>query len=493
MQRTFDLLTAPLGDNERSVVSANIAWPNATNFRVSVAPAVATYFATSTGLFDGKRFSISVRRIGISPKRVRFSALVECTTAGPPSPGAALANCYWPPPDSTLFEEPSERRVEPSEMKPRAALPIFLTPRTSIELSGFRVFINDQGIPLAAIADVPVPSDDHRRGLCVPFEYPLPIELPANKPGREWIQFANARADLRRSKSDVFEGRVRFGSDPPDLVLENATRYAVELAQFTHGERRLALALMQGVRGALRMHDPSRFAHLAGHLVMIGFDTPRGLPPRTVDHGDIASVVSKLEHLTMQSGEASAGNMRDGFVVSLVNSPLGERNIAAFPVVPVPDTELGRSHGFDLAASYTTTTTARDTEQELARIVAAHDREGNDILLLSAGSPAASGLCLLADEIAVEPQLLECMTFPAPRHLKRIILHRWAFGDVYELSPTLRCLAMPTVSLSEGGVIVVTARGVVADAWSESCPCGSGQPFASCHGCATVPCEQSKA
>lgn len=436
----------------------------------------------SVGLFDRSRLSIAIRRVGTCATPVRFSALVECTTTDQASQSSALTSCYWPPSDSQLFQDVDERHGA-IEAKRRSALPIFLTPGASITLSGLRVFLNTEGLPLAAIAEGPVPTDHDRRGIYVPFEFPVPIVVPKNKPGVEWTQFATARADLRRSKSDIFEGRVAFGSDPPDLLLEGSSRCAVELAQFTHSERRQALALLQGVRDVVRTAAPDAIAHLAGHLVMIGFDTPRGLPPRKVDRGDITSVVAKLARLPVPVVSAgTGGNLRDGFVVSVTNNPLGQGNVAAFPIATAPSTELGDKCGFEIAASYTTTTTVNNTEVELARLVASHDREGNDILLLSAGAPGPSGLCLLADEIAVEPQLLEYMRLPSPRYLKRILLHRWTFGDVYELFPSLRCLATPLVSLTEGGVLVLPTRPVVDEAWTEACPCNSGQPFGACHG-----------
>lgn len=192
-----------------------------------------------------------------------------------------------------------------------------------------------------------------------------------------------------------------------DLIVERASRYAMELAQFTHSERRQTIAMMNGLRGAIRDTDTAETAQLAGHLVLIGFDSPRGLPPGHVDQAAIASSVAKVLGVHVAgSVSLSGGNLRDGFQVSVTNNPLREGNVAVFPIASVPDTEPGRKHRFEIAASYTTATTVKDTEEELVRVVAAHDRAGNDLLLLSAGAPSASGLCPLADEVAVEPQLL---------------------------------------------------------------------------------------
>ena len=493
MRRTFDLLTRALADGERVVVSGNVSWKEPTSFRIIVAPSVAKWFETSVAIFYASRFSFSVRRIGQCQSGVRFSALVECMTNDRASQRSELTSCYWPPPDSMLFQPVAHSTVERTEREPadsaataereRPALPLFFNPLSPVTFSGLRVFLNDRGWPLAAIAEGPVVEDEERRGLYVPFEFPVPLAMPKQKPGVEWIHFAAARFDTRRAGSDLLEGDASFGGDPPDFVLKRPVEAAVELAQFTIADRRHALALARGFRNALEVHEHARVSHLRGHLVMFGFDTPRGLPPRPSDAEEVARAIEQLEQAAASvTPQSVGGDLRNGFVVKIVNAPLGGGAIGVFPLSSIPQTQLGTAHGFELATSYTTLTRVNDTERILATLVSDHDRAGNDILLLSAGAPGISGLSLVADEIAVEPNLIEYMQLPSPRHLKRVILHRWNFGDVYELFPTLRCIASPLVSLAEGGVVILPTRDTIPDAWTSTCPCGSGQVFARCHG-----------
>jgi hypothetical protein len=56
-------------------------------------------------------------------------------------------------------------------------------------------------------------------------------------------------------------------------------------------------------------------------------------------------------------------------------------------------------------------THAADTERELHRITSEHDRDGN-VLIISAGAPSTTGLCIIAEEIAVEPTLLANIDLP---------------------------------------------------------------------------------
>src|SRR5215475_8836428 len=115
MRRTFDLLTRPLADGERVVVSGNVSWKEPAAFRIVVAPSVATWFETSVAIFYASRFSLSVRRIGRCQTGVRFSALVECVTNDRASQRSELTSCYWPPPDTMLFQPVSPSGVESIE------------------------------------------------------------------------------------------------------------------------------------------------------------------------------------------------------------------------------------------------------------------------------------------------------------------------------------------------------------------------------------------
>ena len=104
------------------------------------------------------------------------------------------------------------------------------------------------------------------------------------------------------------------------------------------------------------------------------------------------------------------------------------------------------------------------------------------MLLISAGAPGwPEGFALIGDEIAVEPWIARTMNFPRPQHLKRILLHRCSFGDVYELYPAYRTLSEPD-HVAEGGPHVIPVG--LAPAWitTASCPCMSGKAFSECHG-----------
>ena len=118
---------------------------------------------------------------------------------------------------------------------------------------------------------------------------------------------------------------------------------------------------------------------------------------------------------------------------------------------------------------------------ELAKLTADHDNPSNDILLISAGAPAGGdGFPLIGDEIAVEPEIIQTISLPTPRHLKRILLHRWSFGDVYELFPQYTRIVESEIPSS--GPSVVPVGEVPYWSWNADCPCSSRKPFRACHG-----------
>ena len=90
------------------------------------------------------------------------------------------------------------------------------------------------------------------------------------------------------------------------------------------------------------------------------------------------------------------------------------------------------------------------------------------------------GFALIADEIAVEPWILKTVVMPQPKHIRRILLHRWSHGDLYELFPIYRELSPPQVT--GGGPLVVPVGQAPEHTWSIDCPCGRGVTFRECHG-----------
>jgi hypothetical protein len=365
----------------------------------------------------------------------------------------------------------------------RPPLPIFLQPPGSISVSGMRVILDQRGWPRAALVEGPVADDGDRLGLFIAAEFEEPQHIPRAKAGVEWLHLGTARADLERAGNLDLSAAPSFGNDPPDFRLGGLQGLAVELAQFTQSTRRQALGLLNAVKRAILEAPAERFQHLRDRLVMVGFEDPRGLPPRSSDQEAINAVLQRLEILPPGPGPQSVPEAlnSDGFAVLLVNSTLGRGLAACFPLPALPQSTLAGQRGFELAASLTVVVRARDTEAELARLTAEHDTPTNHVLLISAGAPGRSdGFALVGDEIAVEPWILKTVAMPKPRHLKRILLHRWSHGDVYELFPRYKELAPSRIN--GGGPLVVPVSKAPSWLSSSDCPCGTGAPFANCHG-----------
>ena len=371
--------------------------------------------------------------------------------------------------------------MQKEELRP--ALPIFIQPPTSIQLSGLRIVLDERGWPRAAIAEGIIPEDNNRIALYAATEFEEPVQLPSTKLGREWLHLAKLRDDLERNDIKDLSGKPRFGENPPDFVLVDRTRITVEMAQFTHSQRREALGLLHSVKQALVRDRSADFQHLRHRLVLIGFEDRRGLPPRGFNPAAIESVLDVLRHTDPGPEPQTVQKTVEphGFTVLLKNSPLGQGESACFPLPVLPHSELANACGFDVAASLTIIDRAADTEAELDRLTREHDVLDNDILVISSGAPAGlSGFPLIAEEIAVEPSILQTLNLPEPKHLKRILLHRWSFGDVYQLFPEFVTIVGPKTDCT--GPCVVPVAKAPEWVWEIECPCGKGKIFRECHG-----------
>jgi hypothetical protein len=373
--------------------------------------------------------------------------------------------------------------IEMKQEVQRPALPIFVQPSTSIELSGLRVVLDDRGWPRAVIAEGTVPEDNNRLALYAATEFEEPMRLPSTKPGREWLHLTKIRDDLERHQIKDLSGKPRFGEDPPDFVLSDHDTVTVEMAQFTHRQRREALGLLRAVKQALLRQPSAEFKHLQNRLVLIGFEDQHGLPPKASNHTVIESVLERLRHTPSGPEPLTVPETVEphGFSISLKNSPLGQGESACFPLPVLPHSELSKARGFDVAASLTLINGARDTEAELMRIIREHDIPGNGTLVISSGAPAGvDGFALISEEIAVEPARVQTLNLSKPKYLKRILLHRWSFGDVYELFPEYINIVKSTMDCS--GPCVVPVGKPPDWAWNIECPCGNGKIFRQCHG-----------
>jgi hypothetical protein len=372
----------------------------------------------------------------------------------------------------------------PTQLPPEnPSLPLFFQPSASMQLGGLRIVLDEKGWPRAAIAEGVAIDDHNRRVLYLGTEFEEPFALPTSKEGMEWLHLSKARHDLERARDMSLSGNGRLGANPPDFQILQTSPLAVELAQFTHSKRREALNQLRALKKAIVQEPPGRFAHLRDRLVVIGFGNPRGVPPKRTDQLGVNALLDRLEKTDPGPAPKSVPETVNphGFQVFFKNSPLGSWEMACFPLPMLPHSALALACGFEIAAALTVVIRSSDTEAELARLTNEHDVAGNDLLLISAGAPCGpNGFPLICDEIAVEPEILSTIRLPTPKNLKRILLHRWSFGDVYELFPFRKNLVESEIVC--GGPCVVPVGKVPALIINAKCPCGNGKFFRDCHG-----------
>lgn len=442
-----------------------------------MAKVLDSWFEIESTTFDGKRLAVHVKRIGTSPLGIRFSALVTCNTDDGVMQRDELLDGYWPPPDAELFVASS--RVS---RKSRPTLPLFLSPDGNVDVSGLQVVVTSTGEPLTAVLDASTAETGPAQW--IPFEAPIRLDTPRDKLGREWAHFTGAREDLQRVSVDLLDGDAKACiPDPPDIrVTLGASSFGVELVQYVSGDRREIVSNTDRLRGVISKMARFKLSHLRNQLVLVGFGTPKGLPPRDLAPDDFDDLMKQLGgKQTKAVAYSDRADLRDGYMVKITNVPRGNESIGLFPLPTAPRSPIGKTHGFDVAVSHSLFKPRRDVERELATLINEKDKPGNDVLLISAGAPSF-GSCLISDEHLVAPQMLEFMTFPRPKHLKHVLLHRWTNRDVYELTPQLRCVCPPVRHPSEGGVCMVTPRPISEDTWRSRCACGKDTPFRECHG-----------
>jgi hypothetical protein len=229
------------------------------------------------------------------------------------------------------------------------------------------------------------------------------------------------------------------GSEPPDFVVHTrGTTSGWELTSFTVAQRRAANSLFGRVRGAVALQQRHRIGHLSGYQVNTWFGTssePAGLPYRRTDDAAVDELVEFLVSYTPDPSQ---------FVVpggpppeQLVNaSPVTAPNEVRFFCVPllgaVPATPFYALTGFLLGLSFQSEHGLADEWSRLHEKIARKDRQGNDVLLISAGAPDSLGQSHLAEEVLANWMLSDPQPTEAV-HLKAVFLHFWSSGAAYSL------------------------------------------------------------
>ncbi len=263
---------------------------------------------------------------------------------------------------------------------------------------------------------------------------------------REYVYVRRFSADCALATGTHAFGDVQPGPDPPDAtVMTDAGRVGVESTALAIQSRRMIHGLFTDLRRRLQAAESTAFAKLAGHVVYVWFQNPDAPGPPMLPHK--RSDVSALDELVsalaaykpnpdaLRTSSAAAERMPE---LPLADTTAGAKFYAAPLLGGAPGSMLYTLAGFDIALAYTTLITADEAWREIQRLVDEHDKQGVDVLLVTAGGPDSHGNVFPAEELLVNFVLAHPIGLAhAPQHIKSIVLHSWGTGQATSLHPSV--------------------------------------------------------
>jgi hypothetical protein len=122
----------------------------------------------------------------------------------------------------------------------------------------------------------------------------------------------------------------------------------------------------------------------------------------------------------------------------------------------------------------------------LTAAVEEKDRPANQVLLITAGGADRAGMLHLGEDLMADLLLSALVApLPMPKHLERVVLHRWGFGDAWELYPRLLRIAAPITSAPTLNADLDYPRleplSLFRMGRNDPCRCGSGKKAKFCH------------
>lgn len=300
-----------------------------------------------------------------------------------------------------------------------------------------------------------VGEKDSQPALAVMMEWPavwLRTAEPIEQYDQEWLLIRRFSADhaIATGGSHAY-AQVEPGANPPDATVATANgTLGVEATALTVEGRRTVHSLFLELRRRVQMSEPAAFPKLIGHVIYIWFERPGvvglRLPHRRSDSEALDSIVEDLAKYEPVIGLTPQGRPEVGDTLDLgCNRVSADATFSAVPMLQaVPSTVLFTIAGFEIGLVYTSIVTREKAQGELQRLVKKHDKEGVDLLLITAGGPDASGIVFPAEEAFAKFIVdHEIGLSTKPEHIKQIILHSWTTGAATLLYPEFTSIFGP--------------------------------------------------
>ncbi len=126
----------------------------------------------------------------------------------------------------------------------------------------------------------------------------------------------------------------------------------------------------------------------------------------------------------------------------------------------VPATEFFNRTGFELACCYESLHTASSIVSEVNRLIHQHDKKGVDWLVITVSGPRRDGLIHPSEMTLAGSLVRMALPLARPTHIRRVLLHLFPVGCVYELFPARKWVAEAQYA---GGIIAAHHRRKAPD------------------------------
>jgi hypothetical protein len=308
-----------------------------------------------------------------------------------------------------------------------------------------------------AVVGGPGLAEDGGEQILVCYEWPVPYFSGHQVLGKnelELLHVSRFQTDLRLASSSRSFAVVGRGDEPPDFLvdLSGGRRIGLECTVLADSGRRAVEGLFSRIRSRLISEPLDRWRHIAGHLIVawfVGEDKLLAdqLPHKRNDDEAIEALVKQLGRFKPGSPGEPLGQPSDYSQalqrMGVVSSGFGCLFYALPMHEAVPATEFFNRTGFELACCYESLHTASSIVGEVNRLVHQHDKNGVDWLLITASGPRRDGLVHASEMTLADSLMRTVLPLVRPTHIRRVLLHVFPVGSVYELFPGRKWLAKP--------------------------------------------------
>jgi len=331
----------------------------------------------------------------------------------------------------------------------------------------------------------------------VAFEDPVPFFAPRGKKAMELLHVERFRIDCSARGQGLKLGNLSYSKDGdseggPDFTVQIGDHVlGLECTTYALEERRVALGLLEPLRASIRNRGRRAFSRLHGMVVFLGFpddeapDQGNGLPFAKSKAEHIEELVSLIaDHRPDSSKLWSEGQpLAEAHDIGLALTSTGASVHAAPLSASHEPSRFMQAVGFELRCMYTTLHSLDRERERLAQLVRCKDKPGKDWVLITVGGPDRDGAIHPAEELAAGLVLGDTDPIVCSS-TQRVLLHRWWYGDVWEIFPERKRVVAGPARATEGELIYPSLKMPPA-LWpgrNDPCPCRSQRKFKACHG-----------